>query len=78
MTEQAPGATPNAAKPQSADSGPRSSRMSDFMSRYAISVVFFGLLIVLLIASPDFRDPRNLWNVLQQNSIIGIVAWACW
>jgi ribose transport system permease protein/putative xylitol transport system permease protein len=24
--------------------------------------------------SPDFRDPRNLWNVLQQNSIIGIVA----
>ena len=44
------------------------------MGRYAISVVFFGLLIVLLIASPDFRDPRNLWNVLQQNSIIGIVA----
>jgi ribose/xylose/arabinose/galactoside ABC-type transport system permease subunit len=29
---------------------------------------------VLLIASPDFRDSRNLWNVLQQNSIIGIVA----
>jgi ribose transport system permease protein/putative xylitol transport system permease protein len=28
----------------------------------------------LLITSPDFRDPRNLWNVLQQNSIIGIVA----
>ena len=51
-----------------------SSRMSDFLSRYAISVVFFGLLIVLLIASPDFREPRNLWNVLQQNSIIGIVA----
>ena len=44
------------------------------MGRYAISVVFFGLLIVLLIASPDFREPRNLWNVLQQNSIIGIVA----
>jgi ribose/xylose/arabinose/galactoside ABC-type transport system permease subunit len=44
------------------------------MGRYAISVVFLGLLIVLLIASPDFRDPRNLWNVLQQNSIIGIVA----
>jgi len=44
------------------------------MGRYAISVVFFILLVGLLIASPDFRDPRNLWNVLQQNSIIGIVA----
>ncbi len=44
------------------------------MGRYAISVVFFVLLVGLLIASPDFRDPRNLWNVLQQNSIIGIVA----
>jgi len=44
------------------------------MGRYAITVVFVGLLIVLLITSPDFRDPRNLWNVLQQNSIIGIVA----
>jgi len=57
-----------------ADEGPHSSRLSDFMGRYAISVVFIGLLIVLLITSPDFRDPRNLWNVLQQNSIIGIVA----
>lgn len=56
------------------DSGPRSSWLGDFLGRYAISVVFFGLLIVLLILSPDFRDPRNLWNVLQQNSIIGIVA----
>ena len=57
-----------------AQAGPRSSRLSDFLGRYAISVVFFALLIVLLIASPDFRDSRNLWNVLQQNSIIGIVA----
>jgi ribose transport system permease protein/putative xylitol transport system permease protein len=54
--------------------GPRPSRVGDFMGRYAISVVFFILLVGLLIASPDFRDPRNLWNVLQQNSIIGIVA----
>ena len=58
--------------------GPRPSRVGDFMGRYAISVVFFILLVGLLIASPDFRDPRNLWNVLQQNSIIGIVARACW
>ena len=58
----------------SAASATTSSRLSDFLSRYAISVVFFGLLIVLLIVSPDFRDTRNLWNVLQQNSIIGIVA----
>jgi len=73
VTESAP-RTVSPAPTAPADDGPRSSRLGDFMGRYAISVVFFGLLIVLLIASPDFRDPRNLWNVLQQNSIIGIVA----
>lgn len=50
------------------------SLVGDFLGRYAISVVFLALLVVLLVTSPDFRDPRNLWNVLQQNSIIGIVA----
>jgi ribose/xylose/arabinose/galactoside ABC-type transport system permease subunit len=74
VTEQAPRATPGEARSRWTQGGPRSSRLGDFLGRYAISVVFFGLLIVLLIASPDFRDPRNLWNVLQQNSIIGIVA----
>ena len=72
MTAQA--STPAPATKPPADSGPRSSRLGDFMGRYAITVVFVGLLIVLLLTSPDFRDPRNLWNVLQQNSIIGIVA----
>lgn len=74
MNERAPEVAPKAAKAKPPQDGPRSSRLGDFLGRYAISVVFFGLLIVLLIASPDFRDPRNLWNVLQQNSIIGIVA----
>ena len=45
----------------SASAGPRSSRLGDFMGRYAISVVFFGLLVVLLITSPDFRgSPQPL------------------
>jgi ribose transport system permease protein/putative xylitol transport system permease protein len=73
VTGQTPEAQPKATT-QPAQDGPRSSRLGDFMGRYAITVVFIGLLVVLLIASPDFRDPRNLWNVLQQNSIIGIVA----
>jgi ribose transport system permease protein/putative xylitol transport system permease protein len=49
-------------------------RPGDLMARYAISIVFFALLVVLLITSPEFRQPNNLWNVLQQNAIIGIVA----
>lgn len=49
-------------------------QVADFLARYAISFVFFALLVVLLFTSPTFRNPDNLWNVLQQNSIIGIVA----
>ena len=52
----------------------RSARIRALAARYAITTVFFALLIALLIVNPMFRDPNNLWNVLQQNSIIGIVA----
>jgi ribose transport system permease protein/putative xylitol transport system permease protein len=36
--------------------------------------IFVGLVVVLAVVSATFRDPVNLVNVLQQNSIIGIVA----
>ncbi len=36
--------------------------------------IFAVLVVVLAIVSPTFREPANLINVLQQNSIIGIVA----
>jgi ribose/xylose/arabinose/galactoside ABC-type transport system permease subunit len=42
--------------------------------RYAMLAIFTVLVIGMAIASPNFRDPVNLVNVLQQNSIIGIVA----
>lgn len=42
--------------------------------RYAMVVAFLGLFVVMAVASPTFRDPQNLANVLQQNSIIGIVS----
>jgi len=49
-------------------------KLAEVFSRFGIFVVFAGLLVVLFFFSPTFREPANLWNVLQQNSIIGIVA----
>lgn len=46
----------------------------NFAARYGIFIVFCVLVLGLLITSPAFRQPQNLWNILQQNSIIGIVA----
>jgi len=43
-------------------------------SRYAMLGFFAALVVVLIVASPTFRNPANLLNILQQNSIIGIVA----
>ena len=45
-----------------------------FAGRYGIFIVFFALVAALLVSSPTFRQPENLWNILQQNSIIGVVA----
>lgn len=42
--------------------------------RYAMVGIFAALVVGMAVASPNFRDPVNLVNVLQQNSIIGIVA----
>ncbi len=42
--------------------------------RYVMLAIFVGLVGAMAIASPTFRDPVNLVNVLAQNSIIGIVA----
>jgi len=42
--------------------------------RYGMTGVFAGLLLVLAVASPQFRTSANLINVLQQNAVIGIIA----
>ena len=47
---------------------------TQFVSRYGMLVIFAILVAGLMVLSPTFRAPANLINVLQQNSIIGIVA----
>lgn len=47
---------------------------AQLLYRYAMVAVFAVLFVAMAIASPTFRDPANLANLLQQNSIIGIVA----
>lgn len=42
--------------------------------RYGMVIACLLLFVVLLIVSPDFRASANLINILQQNSLIGIVA----
>jgi ribose/xylose/arabinose/galactoside ABC-type transport system permease subunit len=52
----------------------RRSSSAQLLYRYAMLAVFLVLFVVMTIASPTFRNPQNLANLLQQNSIIGIVA----
>lgn len=46
----------------------------EFVARYGLVIIFLILIVGLAIASPNFRDPANLVNILMQNSIIGIVS----
>jgi ribose/xylose/arabinose/galactoside ABC-type transport system permease subunit len=49
-------------------------RSSGLVRRFGLWAVLVIVVAVLMIASPTFRQPINLENVLQQNAIIGIVA----
>ncbi|MDF3015680.1 MAG: hypothetical protein K0R44_905 [Thermomicrobiales bacterium] len=51
-------------------------RAMDYVRRYGIVVVFIVLLVILAATLPQFRTAANLRNVLQQNSVIGIIACA--
>ncbi|MBT2502265.1 ABC transporter permease [Curtobacterium sp. ISL-83] len=42
--------------------------------RFGLWIVLAVLVVALSIASPSFRDPFNLQNILEQNSLLGIVA----
>lgn len=55
---------------------PQRRRMTraEFLSRYGMAAIFAIVVGILVIANDNFRDPQNLINILQQNSIIGIVA----
>lgn len=45
-----------------------------FMSRHALLLIFGLLVVVLVMASPSFRTLDNLVNIVEQQSIIGVVA----
>jgi len=48
--------------------------IGDWLARYGLLTAFVVMLIVFLVTNEDFRSPNNLLNILQQSSIIGIVA----
>jgi ribose/xylose/arabinose/galactoside ABC-type transport system permease subunit len=56
----------------------RSARLQalEYARRYGIVVVFVALFVILAATLPQFRTAANLRNVLQQNSVIGIIACA--
>lgn len=43
-------------------------------SRHALLLVFAGIVAVLSVVSPSFRSLPNLVNIVEQQSIIGVVA----
>lgn len=47
---------------------------ADVVRRFGLWVVLIAVTAVLALVSPTFRQPINLQNILEQNSIIGIVA----
>ncbi|MBO0879385.1 MAG: ABC transporter permease [Mycobacterium sp.] len=49
-------------------------RRTDRLRRLGLWTVLAVVVTVLAIASPTFRDPYNLSNILEQNAAIGIVA----
>lgn len=52
----------------------RRRRLIALSARYGMLAIFSLIVVVLLVTVPSFRNPTNLLNLLQQNSIIGIVA----
>jgi ribose transport system permease protein/putative xylitol transport system permease protein len=62
------------AEPAGAAAAARRMTRTEMLSRYGMAAIFAILVVVLLLANESFRNPQNLINILQQNSIIGIVA----
>ncbi|MDR2379804.1 MAG: ABC transporter permease [Bifidobacteriaceae bacterium] len=49
-------------------------RLGKLASRHALLLILIALVAVLSAASPTFRSPANLINIVEQQSIIGVVA----
>jgi ribose/xylose/arabinose/galactoside ABC-type transport system permease subunit len=52
----------------------RKLRLGDFFSKYAIVFVLIALIIVFWIASDKFITQANIFNILRQVAVVGIVA----
>lgn len=48
--------------------------MRKFLKAYGVFVTFVVMFLALFIISPNFRNPQNLLNLLQQNAVNGIIA----
>jgi ribose/xylose/arabinose/galactoside ABC-type transport system permease subunit len=46
----------------------------DFFHSYGLLVVFVLMFLILMVFSPNFRNPQNMLNLLQQNAVNGIIA----
>lgn len=51
-----------------------STRLRDFARRNGIFVALVALVLFMLLTRAQFGTPQNLTNILQQNSVIGIIA----
>jgi ribose transport system permease protein len=49
-------------------------RVAKFAAQYGILIVFCLMLVTFMSTNPDFRSLANLMNILQQSSLIGVVA----
>lgn len=48
--------------------------MRNFFQKYGLFVTFGAIFLAMMIFSPNFRNPQNLMNLLQQNAVNGIIA----
>lgn len=55
-------------------SGQYTRSLADNAFQYTMAGLLVLAVVVMSIVSPAFRDPDNLVNILQQNSLIGVVA----
>lgn len=76
LTKSAGGATSASAVEPASDGAESQFRRTwaDNAFRYTMVGLLVVSVVVMSIISPDFRNPDNLINILQQNAIIGVVA----
>ncbi len=49
-------------------------KINKYLKQYIVLFALFLLIIISAILSPVFLRPRNIFNILRQNSFVGIIA----